>query len=143
MNNYSLRYKLVSSFFLIFVLTISTMFAFLIAPKAVDGNVAYWIFKGLALASIVGELVFLFTKNASFHKYFPVSIALILYQGVPALMRIGYVKDKTAVPVGFIFLGVILTFMILGVVMLYALSSDQFKEAEQKAKHSSNYKGKR
>lgn len=137
MKNYSNRYKLVATVGLFFIIAISLMFSFLVGTKQVNGNVFYWIFKGVAIASLVAIVVLIWLKNASFHKYFPLTLIAILYQGIPALCRIH--NSKGNIPTAMYFIVIILTFLFVVAALLYGVSNDQFKDAENKAKNSSNH----
>lgn len=137
MKNYSNRYKLVATIGLLFVIAISLMFSFLVGTKQINGNAFYWVFKGIALASLIAIIVMLWFKKASFHKFFPLTLTAVLYQGVPALCRIH--NSKGNIPTAMYFIVVILTFLFVVAALLYGVSNDQFKEAENKAKKSSNY----
>ncbi len=167
MKKYSTRYKALSTFCLLFIIAISLMFSFLVGkkgssyyigdeviknpalPMSVYGNVFYWIIKIVALLWIVAVIVLTWLPNASFHKYFPLTLAGIIFQAVPALCRVGYsvkgiydgkLVQASPVSTWVYFMVVILLFILLGAGLLYAISNDQFKEQEKKAKHSSNYK---
>lgn len=138
MKKFTFKAKFLATFFNLFIVALSLMFAFLI-PQNTQDNVFYWVMKGIALTFLVVLIIAYWGKNATFSKYFPLTLIATLYQGVPALCRINF--DNThAVATWIYFVVVILSFLFIISACLYAFSTDKFIEDENRAKPSSKLK---
>ncbi len=137
----SLQYRIISMIIIIFIALISLSFGFFVARSRTEGNVAYWVFKCIAVLWLVVEGITLWLPSANFGKLFPITIVAVLSQGIPALMRIGWTGDTPKVPVALIYVCAIVMFVFLITSVLFSLSNKTFKADEDRAKPSSNYKG--
>ena len=133
----SLKYKLFVTFCLMFVALLSLSFGFFVGASRTNGNIAYWVFKSIAIIYLVVLLILVWTRN-SISNILALSVGGIIIQLVPLLLRIGYIGEQPAVPVLVIYIAAILMFVILVSSILFSISSNKFKHDEDRAKPSSN-----
>ena len=120
------------------VFALSLVFGLLIGKSQTQGNTAYWVFKIICLSwLVINMLSLLIGKN--FGKNIPVFFTSILVQAIPALLRIGF-ASKNEVSIVFIILAGVLLFLILVPTLIFGIGSDISKQAEDRAKPSSNHK---
>lgn len=132
------KYKLLATFILLFIAIISLSMGFFVASSRTSGNIAYWVFKVIAIAWLVVEVVLLWTVNKSFGNNMVTGIFGFLVQFIPILLRIGWCEEKGfKVPTWAIYVAAILVFIFLVLTVFFAISSIAFKKAEDKAKPSS------
>ncbi len=136
----SIQYKVLSTIILLFIALLSLSFGFFVAKNRTDGNVAYWIFKIIAVSWLVIECITLWLPSSNFGKLFPITFVGVFAQGIPALMRIGWTGENPRVPIALIYVCSILMFIFIVFSLLFSISNKSFKKAENRAKPSSNYK---
>lgn len=120
------------------VFALSLVFGLLIGKSQTQGNTAYWVFKIICLSWLVlSMLSLLIWKN--FGKHIPFFFTGVLIQAIPALLRIGF-ASKNEVSIVFIILAAVLMFIILIPALIFGIGSDISKQAEDRAKPSSNHK---
>lgn len=139
MKKNEMKYKILVTMVFLFIIILSLSFGFFVAKDRTNGNVAYWVFKIIAILLLVIQGTIVWVKNASFSKIFPNSIVALIAQFLPILMRIGWYGEDKNVPVGLIYFNAIILFIMIALSILYSISHSQFKQQEDKAKHSSNY----
>ena len=60
----SLKYKLFVTFCLMFVALLSLSFGFFVGASRTNGNIAYWVFKSIAIIYLVVLLILVWTRNS-------------------------------------------------------------------------------
>lgn len=135
----TIKYKLLSSFIMFFALLVSLSFSLFVGKQATDGNIAYWVFKIIALVWIVAIIIGIWLQDANFSKLLPLAIISIIVQGIPAFLRIGWAKEHKVI-IGLVYLFAIVMFILMIFSLLFGISNKRFKKAEDKAKPSSNAK---
>ena len=135
----SKQYKLLVTFILVFVAAISLSIGFLVGTNKTSGNVAYWIFKIITILWLVIECVALWLPKVNIGNQLVVGCLGFIAQLVPIFLRIGYsANDKTSTPIAWIYISAILLFILIAIALFLSISGRQFKEAENRAKNSSN-----
>ena len=134
----SSKYKILVFVCINFLALLSLSTGFLLGPARTDGNIAFWVFKGIAVAFLVVTSVLTLLKSSTFSKMSPVVESAVLLQVVPTLCRIGWTGDEPKVPVLILYLCAILTFVAIVVAIFFLISHKTFKEAEDRAIPSSN-----
>ena len=134
----SVKYKMFGTFMVLFVMLISILFAFLVAPARTTGNVVYWVFKGICLAWLAAMIVLLWLRKTNFSKFVPPVLMAIVAQIVPSFSRIGFKGETPAVPGMVIIISSLVLFILFSVMMLMLISYDKFKKDEDRAIPSSN-----
>lgn len=135
----SKQYKFLVTFILVFVAAISLSIGFLVGTDKTNGNVAYWIFKTITILWLVVECVTLWLPKVNVGNQLLVGCLGFISQLVPMFLRIGYsVKDNTSTPIAWIYVSAILLFILIAISLFLSISGRQFKEAENRAKKSSN-----
>ena len=136
----SVKYKLFGTFMILFVMFISMLFAFLVAPGRTMGNIVYWSFKTVGLIWLVSMIVLLWLRKTNFSKFVPPVIMAIIAQLIPSLARIGYTGETPLVPGIVIIIGIIAMFLLASFSILMLIAHDKFKKDEDRAIPSSNAK---
>lgn len=136
----SVKYKLFGTFMILFVMLISMLFAFLVAPGRTMGNVVYWSFKAVGLIWLALMIVLLWLRKTNFSKFVPPVIMAIIAQIIPSFARIGYTGETPVVPGIVIIIGIIAMFLLASFSILMLIAHDKFKEDEDRAIPSSNAK---
>ena len=134
----SFKYKLFVTFGLLFITLLSLSFGFFVGSSRTDGNVAYWIFKAIAILYLVVIIALIWFKNNKVGKLMPLSVIGIIIQLIPILLRIGWTGDNPKVPVALIYIAAIVMFILVSFSILLSISSNKFSKDEDRAKPSSN-----
>ena len=134
----SLKYKLFVTFGLLFITLLSLSFGFFVGSSRTDGNVAYWIFKSIAILYLVVIIVLVWLKNNKVGKLLPLSLIGFVIQLIPILLRVGWTGETPKVPVALIYIAAIVMFILVSFSMLLSISSNKFSKDEDRAKPSSN-----
>ena len=134
----SLKYKLFVTFILVFITLLSLSFGFFVGSSRTDGNVAYWIFKSIAILYLVYLIILVWFKNSRVWKMLPISVIGFIMQLIPILLRIGWTGENPKVPVAFIYISAILMFILIAMSILLSISANKFSKDEDRAKPSSN-----
>ena len=134
----SLKYKLFVTFGLLFITLLSLSFGFFVGSSRTDGNVAYWIFKSIAILYLVVIMILLWLKNNKVGRLLPLSLIGLVIQLIPVLLRIGWTGETPKVPVALIYIAAILMFILICISILLSISSNKFSKDEDRAKPSSN-----
>ncbi len=134
------KYKLFSTLILAFIAIISLTMGFFVGSSRTSNNIAYWIFKSIAIVWIVVEIILLWTLKRGIGSHLILAILGFLIQFVPILLRIGFTSENEYhVPVGIIYFAAILDFIFLCIGIFFTISANTFKKSEDKAKLSSNH----
>lgn len=115
---------------------ISLSFGFFVGKSTTQGNVVYWIFKGIMVGWIALEAVLL-AISGHVRKHLPIMVTGLALQGIPALMRIGFVRLGRPY-IGIIIVCSIILLIFISASVLFGIGSDISKRAEDRAKPSSN-----
>lgn len=135
----SIKYKLLVTFIFIFIMGLSLSFGF-VFNKTTNGNVGYWVFKGITLAFMAVVLIGAWVSKGGFSKIFPLSIIAVLSQILPVFIRIGFTKENPAVTITAIYICAFVLFVMIAFGVLMSISHNKFKEDEDRAQNSSNAK---
>ena len=136
----SVKYKLFGTFMILFVMLISLLFGFFVAPSRTNGNVVYWAFKTATLLWLASMIVLLWLRKTNFSKFIPPVVIAMLAQLIPSLARIGYVGENPAVDIVVIIIGLIVMFLMLSFSIIMLIAHEKFKNDEDRAIPSSNTK---
>ena len=134
----SSKYKILVFVCINFLALLSLSTGFLLGPARTEGNVVFWVFKGITVAFLVFTGVLALLKSSTFSKMSPIVESALLAQLIPTLCRIGWTGEEPEVPILVLYLCAILTFVAIVVAVFFAISHKAFKEAEDKAIPSSN-----
>ena len=135
----SIKYKLLVTFVLVFIMGLSLSFGF-VFNKTTNGNVGYWVFKGITLAFLAVVLIGAWVSKGGFSKIFPLSIIAVLSQILPVFIRIGYTSENPAATIPAIYICSIVLFVMIAFATLMSISHNKFKADEDRAQDSSNAK---
>lgn len=136
----SVKYKLFGTFMILFVMAISFLFGFLVAPSRTNGNMIYWFFKAICLIWLALMILLLWLRKSSFSKFVPIVLIAISAQLIPSLSRIGFKGENPMVPSYMILISVIIIFILSSISILLLIAHEKYQKDENRAIPSSNSK---
>lgn len=132
----SMKYRLLGSFVLLFFAGLFLSFGFVVGRASTEGNVAFWVFKGIAVGFLAILAIAMLVTKGGFSIYFPLAIAGFASQIFPIFLRIGW-KANHKVSIAALYICGVLLFLLIATSLLYTFAHQRFAKDENSAKKSS------
>ena len=131
-----MKYRFLACVVFVFFAAISLSFGFLIGKASTEGNVAYWVFKGICVGWLVILAIGVLLSKGGFSRYFPLALSGLVAQIFPLFLRIGW-KVNHQPSIAAIYICAILLFLLVVINLFYAFAHQRFTKDENRAKPSS------
>lgn len=113
----SLRYKILATIILVFILTVSLLFGLTVAPSRTNNNDVYWVFKSWAIVYILVLIAGFWVKSRRFSRLAPAGLLITIAQIIPEFSRLGFKGDNPSVPT----VVIVLSSIALGIVLFFSI----------------------